>query len=268
MEKIDRKKESGETLKILRTDNGGEFTSSEFEAYLKSEGVRHELTIPKTPEQNGTAEHMNRTLVEAAHSMLSGSHLPPKFWAEALSTAVYVRNRSPTKALSQMTPQEAWRGEKPSVDHFRVFGCHSYVHIPKDERKKQDLKSKKSIFLGYGSTSKGYRLYNFTKKKVILSRDVIFNEQKFGHDDIGQETESHKYVYFDCFDDISDSDSHTVEKCPANTTEDISANNDASSVMYILNKRKGSLIDMVFHAIVLLLKPVSKNSTHYAFGLA
>ena len=106
-------KESGETLKILHTDNGGEFTSSEFEAYLKTEGVRH-----NTPEQNGTVEHMNRTLVEAARSMLSGPHLPPKFWAEALSTAVYVCNRSPTKTLSQMTPQEAWTGEKPSVDYF------------------------------------------------------------------------------------------------------------------------------------------------------
>ena len=94
-------------------------------------------------------------------------------------------------------------------------------------------------------------MYDFTKKKVFLSRDVIFNEQKFGHDDIGQDAESHKYVYFDCFDDISDSDSHTVEKClantreesPANAEEEISGNNDASSVMCIprhfqLEKRK------------------------------
>ena len=81
-------KESGETLKMLEEN----LLRSEFEAYLKTEGVRHELSIPKTPEQNGTAERMNRTLVEAARSMLSGSHLPPKFWAEALSTAIYVRN--------------------------------------------------------------------------------------------------------------------------------------------------------------------------------
>ena len=117
MEKI----ESGKTLKILRTDNGGEFTSSEFEAYLKTEGVRHELIILKTPEQNGTAERMNRTLVEAARSMLSGSHLPPKFWTEALSTAVYVRNRSPTKVLSQMTPQEAWTGENLLLTIFEYL---------------------------------------------------------------------------------------------------------------------------------------------------
>ena len=78
-------------------------------------------------------------------------------------------------------------------------------------------------------------MYDFTKKKVIWTCNVIFNEQKFGHDDIGQEAESHKNVYFDCFDDISDSDSHTVEECLANTKEespengeeDISANNDA-----------------------------------------
>ena len=78
-------------------------------------------------------------------------------------------------ALSQMSPQEAWTGKKPSVNHFQVFDCHSYVHIPKDERKKLDFKSKKCIFLGYGSTNKGYPMYDFTKKKVILSRDVIFN---------------------------------------------------------------------------------------------
>ena len=73
-------KETGKNLKALPTDNGGEFTSSKYEAYLKSEGVRHELTIPKTPEQNGVAEHMNRTLVEATRSMLSNATYHPNFW--------------------------------------------------------------------------------------------------------------------------------------------------------------------------------------------
>ena len=124
-------KETGKNLKALRTDTGGDFTSSKFEAYLKSEGVRHELTIPKTPEQNGEAEHMNRNLVEATRSMLSNANLPPKFWAEALSTAAYLRNRSPTKVVKGMTPQEAWTGTKPQVDHLRVFGCQAFVHVPK-----------------------------------------------------------------------------------------------------------------------------------------
>ena len=163
-------------IKILRTDNGGEYTSVEFEGYLKDEGIRHEKTIPKTPEQNGVAERMNRTLVETVRAMLSDSKLPKVFWGEALSTAAYVRNRSPTSSLKDKTPYEVLNGRKPNVKHLRIFGCVSHVHIPKDEREKLDSKSKKCILLGYGSTTKGYRLYNLDTKKVFHSRDVVFDE--------------------------------------------------------------------------------------------
>ena len=88
---------TGHKVKILRSDNGGEYTSNKFEDYLKKEGIRHKYTIPKTPEQNGVSERMNRTLVEKLRSMLIDSKLPQRFWAEALSTAVYLINRSPTK---------------------------------------------------------------------------------------------------------------------------------------------------------------------------
>ena len=127
---------TGQKLKAIRTDNGGEFTSSEFEAHLQSEGVKHELTIPKNPEQNGVAEHMNRTLVETVRSLLFYANLSHKFWGEALSTAAYLRNRSPTKAVKGMTPYEAWTGEKPKVDHLRIFGCQAFVHVPKDAKQK------------------------------------------------------------------------------------------------------------------------------------
>ena len=105
-------KSTGRKLKALRTDNGGEYTSAEFEAYLRKEGVRHELTVPNPPpppppEQNGVTERMNRTLFETMRSMLADSKMPPRFWAEALSTAVYLRNRSPTKSVNRMTPFEA-----------------------------------------------------------------------------------------------------------------------------------------------------------------
>ena len=85
----------------------------------------HELTIPKTPQQNGVAECLNRTLVETVRSMLSDSKLPKRFWAEALSTAVYLRNRSPTRAVQKMTPFEAWT----NVGHLKVFGSLCYSHI-------------------------------------------------------------------------------------------------------------------------------------------
>ena len=168
-------------LKTLRSDNGGEYISEEFELYLKKDGVAHQRTISKTPEQNGVAERMNRTLVEMVRSMLSESNLPKKFWAEALATATYLRNRCPTKAVDGKTPYEVWSGEKPNVQHLRIFGSICHSHIPKDERRKLDMKSKEAIFLGYGLDTKGYRLYDYNKKRVYFSRDVKFDEGKFYH---------------------------------------------------------------------------------------
>ena len=171
---------TGRKLKVLRSDNGGEYTSGEFVQYLRSEGIRHERTVPKSPQQNGVAERLNRTLVEMTRSMLSGSSLPQKLWAEALSTAVYLRNRSPTKAVERMTPFEAFHGKKPDVGHLRVFGCVCYAHIAKDERKKFDVVARRCVLVGYGSEVKGYRLYDPDRKTVFFSRDVRFNESEVG----------------------------------------------------------------------------------------
>ena len=165
-------------IKTLRSDNGGEYTSIEFEDFLKNEGIRHEKTIPKTPEQNGVAERKNRTLVEAVRTMIADSNLSKTFWGEALSTAVYVQNRSPTTALNGITPYQVLNDRKPNVKHFRVFGCLAFAHVPKEERGKLDSKSRKCVLLGYGSVTKGYRLYDLSSKKILYSRDVIFNEQQ------------------------------------------------------------------------------------------
>ena len=196
-------KSSGHKLKTLRTDNGGEFTSNEFENYLKSEGVKHELSVPKTPEQNGVAERLNRTLIEAVRGMLIQSKLPQKFWVEALSTAVYLHNRSPTKGVANMTPFEAWTGVKPDVKHLRSFGCTVYAHIPKDERKKLDSKAKKCVLLGYGTETKGYRLYDPQNLRVIYSRDVKFNESEFGIEKElpGNEFQADKHVTLELSND-------------------------------------------------------------------
>ncbi len=169
---------TGRRLKTLRTDTGGEYTSREFQAHLKACGIRHELTIPKTPEQNGAAERLNRTLVETTRAMLLDSRLPQRFWAEAVSTAAYLRNRSPTSAHEDMTPHQAWFGQKPGVEHLRVFGSTAYVHIPKDSRKKLDSKTRKCILVGYGSVRKGYRLYDQAARQVLHSRNVKFDEQE------------------------------------------------------------------------------------------
>ena len=102
--KTEVEKSLGRSVKTLRTDNGGEYTSTELEEYLKKEGIRHELTIQKCPEQNGVAKRLNRTLVEMVRSVLADSQLPKSFWAEALATATYLRNRSPTIAVKGKTP--------------------------------------------------------------------------------------------------------------------------------------------------------------------
>ena len=182
-------KSFGRSVKCFRTDNGGEFTSDEFEGYLKDNGIKHKLTIPKSPQQNGVAERMNRTLVEMVRCMLADAQVPKTFWAEALSTACYIRNRSPTKAVPGQTPYEALYGDKPTVGHFRVFGCTAYAHIAKDERQKLDDKSRKCIFLGYSENRKGYRLYNQSKRKVIHSRDVRFDEQLRGTEEESPSTD-------------------------------------------------------------------------------
>ena len=90
--------------------------------------------MPKNPEQNGVAERMNRTFFESVRAMLADAKWPKQFWAETLSTAVYLRNRSPTTAVDDSTPYEALTGVKPNVKHLRVFGCTTYAHVPKDER--------------------------------------------------------------------------------------------------------------------------------------
>ena len=190
-------KQYGEKVKTLRTDNGGEYTSSKLKAFLKSEGIRHELTVPKNPEQNGVAERMNRTLVEMTRSNLFNQRRD--FWGEALSTAVYIRNRSPTSVIPDQTPFEALTGSKPDVSHLRSFGCSCYAHIPKDERKKMQPKARKCLFFGYGDCVKGYRVYDMERKIVFFSRDVRFDEEAIAH----FESESRKT-------ELSDDDDYQV----------------------------------------------------------
>ena len=113
--------------------------------------------------------------------MLYQSKLPLKFWAEAVNTMVYLRNRSPTTALNGSTPFEFWYQKKPDVSNLRVFGSICYVHIPDVLRKKLDPKSYKAVFLGYPEGTKGYKVYDVEKQAFNRSHSVIFHEGKF-HD--------------------------------------------------------------------------------------
>jgi hypothetical protein len=172
--------ESGKKIGTLRTDNGGEYVSNAFTNYLKSKGIHHELTIAHTPEQNGVAERMNRTLLESARAMIAHAELPNHYWAEAVAAAAYVCNRTTTTAIKEnKTPYERWYGRKPRVSHLKVFGCVAYAHVPDSERRKLDKKAVKLRFVGYSRKSKGYRLFNEQTQKLLNRIDVIFNETEF-----------------------------------------------------------------------------------------
>ena len=171
--------ECGLNVSRLRTDNGGEYTSKEFQEYLKAQGIHHEMTVPHSPQQNGVAERKNRTLVEAARSMLSHAKLPKMFWAEAVATAAYIQNRLPTSVLKGETPYQRWCGKKPDVSHMKVFGCIAYAHVPDEERRKLDKKAVKLRFVGYANNAKGYRLYDEEKRRILIRRDVVFDESNF-----------------------------------------------------------------------------------------
>nr|ABA99612.1 retrotransposon protein, putative, unclassified [Oryza sativa Japonica Group] len=168
--------QSNRKIKVLRSDQGGEYISKEFEKYCENAGIRRQLTAGYSAQQNGVAERKNRTINDMANSMLQDKGMPKSFWAEAVNTAIYILNRSPTKAVPNRTPFEAWYGKKPVIGHMRVFGCICYAQVPAQKRVKFDNKSDRCIFVGYADGIKGYRLYNLEKKKIIISRDVIFDE--------------------------------------------------------------------------------------------
>ena len=159
-------------MKCIGIENGGEYRGP-FEEYCRQQGIRHQKTPPKTPQLNGLAERMNRTLMDRVRCMLLESKLPQSFWGEALCVASYVINLTPTIALQGDVPENVWTGKNTSYDHLRVFGCKAYVHVPRDERSKLDAKARQCIFIGYGQDEFGYRLYDPVEKKVIRSRDVV-----------------------------------------------------------------------------------------------
>ncbi|KRT78250.1 hypothetical protein AMK59_6683 [Oryctes borbonicus] len=168
-------------ISVLRSDNGREYISDEFKTFCRENGIYMDYTTPYTPEQNGKAERFNRSLVDKARAMIEDGNVPKTFWNEAVRVAAYLLNRSPSSQLSNTTPAELWYGKKPDVKNLRVFGSTAYSHIPKELRSKFDAKSEKCIMVGYTTT--GYRLWSLEKQKIIVSRDVVFNEKNFHYKD-------------------------------------------------------------------------------------
>ena len=168
---------TGRKIKALRSDGGGEYTSNEFKDYLEQSGIAQQLTVPYTPQQNGVAERMNRTLKDLTRAMMLHKDVPQEFWGDALVTAVYIRNRVTSRNLPlNKTPYSLWHGRKPDVSHMRVFGCRCWYKINSPHQPSLNSRSSEALMIGYASNYKGYKLWDENKGEVVVSRDVKFEE--------------------------------------------------------------------------------------------
>lgn len=172
------KSEAHFNLKIVQfyIDNGGEYLSNEMRDYCVQKGITYHLTVPHTPQLNGVSERMNRTITEKARAMVSGAKLQKTFWGEAVLTATYLINRSPSVALKEhlKTPYEMWHNRKPNLKYLKVFGSTVYVH-DKSRKRKFDEKSWKGILVGYEPN--GLKIWDVEARKFTIARDVIVDEK-------------------------------------------------------------------------------------------
>ena len=160
----------------IRSDNGSEFKYCGFPEFCDHNGITHEFSIARTPQQNGVVERKNRTLQEAARTMLSEKDLPKYFWAEAINTACYVMNRILLRPFLNKTSYELLFDKKPIVGYFKVFGCKCFILNIKENLGKFDKKTDEGIFLGYCENKRGYRVFNRRTLVIEEAIHVTFDE--------------------------------------------------------------------------------------------
>ncbi|SCZ94906.1 BZ3500_MvSof-1268-A1-R1_C051g00207 [Microbotryum saponariae] len=171
--------ETGATLKVLRTDNGGEYCSRAFTEFCKTRGTRRQYSIPRTPQQNGRAERVNRSIVEGVLALLVDAHLPKTFWEEAAAYFVYCKNLCQHAALDKATPNSVWQGDHTTASALHPFGCTAWLTVAPELRSKLDPKAVRVFFTGYDLASKAFRFYDTTTQKIILGRNATFLDTEF-----------------------------------------------------------------------------------------
>ncbi|GFY11817.1 retrovirus-related Pol polyprotein from transposon TNT 1-94 [Trichonephila clavipes] len=161
----------------VRTDGGLEFCNKDMDNFLTELGIKHEVTNSYTPEMNGVAERFNLTALDGIKTLLKSSEVPHKFWGEALLCFTYAWNRICHKD-SNKTPFEKYSGRKPSVLHLKPFGCLAYAGVPKQIRKKFDMRAKMGIMMGYAQRTKGYRIWLIDENKLVETINDDFDRVK------------------------------------------------------------------------------------------
>ena len=163
----------GKHIQRLRSDNGGEYASHEIRDFLAEHGIHHEMPPPYSPQANGVAERIKRTIVKGLISLLNQAKAPKALWAEALLSFVFVfaKNPSPHAALGRGVPLAVWRGKPVRVDMLRVWGCRAY-HTVTNGRAKLDDKAVPLVFIGCDGDTAAYRLFDPATRKTVRSRDA------------------------------------------------------------------------------------------------
>jgi hypothetical protein len=162
-------------LKAIRSDNETEFRNVSFDEFCLEHGIDQQFSVPLVPQQNGVVEQKNCTLVEMARMMLNEHRTPRRFWADAISTACYISNRIFLRSILHLTPFELRFGRKPSVSHFRPFGCKCFI-LKLENLDKFESRSFDGILLGYTPHGRSYRVYNFETNTIVVSCDMTFDE--------------------------------------------------------------------------------------------
>ena len=163
---------------MLRSDNGGAYIYKDFIDFCAKEGIKREWAAPYNPQQNGVAEGKNRMIVGLAKTMLYDEDLPRFLWAEACNTTVYIQNRTPHRAVGKKTPQGVSTRKKPQVSHLWIFESLAYCHVPDEMHSKLDQTAEKGYLVGYSETSKAYRIYIPSNRKIVVRRDAKFMEDR------------------------------------------------------------------------------------------
>ncbi|GJX94107.1 retrovirus-related pol polyprotein from transposon TNT 1-94 [Tanacetum coccineum] len=165
-----------ETVRRIRTDNGTEFVNQTLREYYEKVGISHETSVARSPQQNGVVERRNRTLIEAARTMLIYAKAPLFLWAEAVATACYTQNRSMIRRRHSKTPYELLHDKPPDLSYLHVFGALCYPTNDSENLGKLQPKADIGIFIGYAPTKKAFRIYNRRTRRIIETIHVDFDE--------------------------------------------------------------------------------------------
>jgi transposase InsO family protein len=203
----------------IRCDNGGEDKTNALTQWCHKKGIVLEYTIPYSPQLNGTSERMNRSIMEKARALIIGSKLDKSMWGEAVLTATYLLNKSPT-TVTEVTPAEKWYGKRPDLTKLHVFGTKVYTKILRP-LKKLDNRGQEGIFVGYHTN--GYRIWNTETKKVYISRHVVFtNDEK-----LKKKTPSQQIIHLETDELLKEqeNENHPEDKIENQNNEEDNENN-------------------------------------------